>query len=195
VVFASTPEPFHRMECWARGGQQHRHNVGRPTHGCGVVPGAMVEYKKMQRMRQGAGQALPPPWERAAVAVWECQKEVGPGRRCACSIQREMVALVRHRGDRLAPAGRQPTAAYGPSAAPGFVLGQDLDRADWRALFQRRGAEGRQGGLKLGHGVGTVLPCEGRGRFGCARRLSRTNACPLAEAKHTCYSSATQTRI
>ena len=81
-------------------------------------------------------------------------------------IQREILKQGGHRGERVPPAGGNATPDDGQSAEPGCVLGKDLDRTDWRAVFKRLGEEGRQGSLKLGHDVRTFFPCEGRGRCG-----------------------------
>ena len=82
-----------------------------------------------------------------------------------------MLKLVGHGSERLHPTGGKATPDDRQEAEPGFILGKDLDRTDWRALFKLLGEEGRQGGLKLGHGIGTFFPCEGRGRFGLACSL------------------------
>jgi hypothetical protein len=145
----------------------------------------MVEYQQIQRLWQGISEAVQPELERTAVELWQFEKAVRSRRWFNGAIQREIVKLVRHRGDGLDPAGRHPTPDHGQYPQPGFVLGKNLERVNRRVVGKLLGEEGWQGGLKLGYSVRTFFAWEGRGRCGLACSLYRTRAWTRAYAKDT----------
>jgi hypothetical protein len=168
------------MEFWTLRGQQHRHDVRGPAYGFRLVSGAILEHEHLQRIRQGGRTVVSPPLERPAVAGGQCEKAARASGRFDGAIQREMVKLVGHGGDRLDAAGGHPTTDDGQEAQAGVVLGKDFDHTNGRAVFERLREARRPGGLKLGHRVGAFLAWAGCGRLGLARSLYRTSACTLA---------------
>jgi hypothetical protein len=85
------------------------------------------------------------------VEVRQCEKEARPGSRFDRAVQRDILTLVEHSGDRLSPTGGNTPPHHRQSAEPGLVLGKDFDQADRRVAFELRAEEGRQGGLKPCH--------------------------------------------
>ena len=102
------PEPFDRIEFRTIGREKDRQDVGRPVHGFSGVPGAVVEYEQVQRIRKGGGKAVHPPLERAAVEIGQFEKKVCSRGRFDGTVQIEIVELVRHGGHGLDSTGRNP---------------------------------------------------------------------------------------
>jgi hypothetical protein len=130
LVFEVAPEPFNRVEFGALRRQKHGHDVCRPPHGFGFVPGTIIEHTYVQGRGQGRGEPIQPEWERPTVEVRQFEKEARPGGRFDRAVSIEVVKRVEHSGDRWQSAGGKATPDHRQEAEPGCVLGTDLERAD-----------------------------------------------------------------
>jgi hypothetical protein len=167
--FAVAPEPFHRMECGARGRQPSGHDVRRPAHGCGCVPGAVIEHSDSAGLWPGHGAPVPPEWQRPPGAGGQCEQAAHPGSRFDRARHRAIVTLVGHGGDRLDAPGGHATPHHGQEAQAGVVWGKALEWANGRAGFELLGEEGGPGRLQRWH-CGGGFGRARRGRLGWACR-------------------------
>jgi hypothetical protein len=190
LVFEDAPEPFHRLEVWARRRPKHGHDVRGPPHSLGFVPGTVIEREDRQGLWQGRCELVQPPLERPPVEAGQCEKAARPGRRCDRAVPRASIKLVGPGGDRGDAPGGKATPDDGQETQASVVLGNDLDRAKGGAVCEWLGEEGGQGRLQLGHRIAVFGAGEGRGRLGLADRGYRPNAGKLADAKATCGAAA-----